>query len=322
MVLSPLLGFYLLLAMTLLISFSSSSPYMMWVSLELNMLSFLPIMSSEMGLALENTMKYFLVQSWASIVFLMGIFFSVLFWESMMYLSMLGVMLKLGAAPLHGWFISILKTCSLWVLVFLSSVQKMIPLMILSNLHISSFLMLVFSMSTFLFVMVSLPGAISLNKILALSSMGNLIWFLVSSQVQMKLFMLFMFIYILLLLGVLLLYKKTGLNQFMQINGMVFTDKIMMLFVFMSLGGLPPLLGFLGKLVILKNIMMYMNMVFLVMLIYTSLMILYNYISRMFFLLNYMPSIKYCFKAEPSLLKKTTYLMSVVGFNLFMVMPI
>jgi NADH:ubiquinone oxidoreductase subunit 2 (subunit N) len=59
-------------------------------------------MSSEMGLALENTIKYFLVQSWASIVFLMGIFFSVLFWESIIYLSILGVMLKLGAAPLHG----------------------------------------------------------------------------------------------------------------------------------------------------------------------------------------------------------------------------
>jgi NADH:ubiquinone oxidoreductase subunit 2 (subunit N) len=138
----------------------------------------------------------------------------------------------------------------------------------------------------------------------------------------MKLFILFMFIYILLLLGVLLLYKKTGLNQFMQINGIVFTDKIIILFVFMSLGGLPPLLGFLGKLVILKNIIIYINMVFLVILIYTSLIILYNYISRMFFLLNYMPSIKYCFKAESRPLKKTTYLISVVGFNLFMVMPI
>lgn len=316
------MGFYLLLAITLLISFSRRSPYIIWVSLELNILRFLPIMSSEMGLALENTIKYFLVQSWASIVFLMGIFFSVLFWESMIYLSILGVMLKLGAAPLHGWFISILKTCSLWVLVFLSRVQKIIPLMILRNLHISSFLILVFSISTFLFVIVRLPGAISLNKILALSSIGNLIWFLVRSQVQMKLFILFMFIYILLLLGVLLLYKKTGLNQFMQINGIVFTDKIIILFVFMSLGGLPPLLGFLGKLVILKNIIIYINMVFLVILIYTSLIILYNYISRIFFLLNYMPSIKYCFKAESRLLKKTTYLISVVGFNLFMVMPI
>ena len=294
---------------------------MLWVTLELNMLRFLPIMSSEGGLALENTIKYFLVQRWASIVFLIGFFFSIIFWNTIIYICLIGILLKLGASPLHGWFVSIIKTCSLWVLVLLSRVQKIIPLLIMSNFFIRLYIFIFFSIRTFFIVIISLPGSINLNKILALSSMSNLIWFLVCTQLNIKLLTIFISIYILLLVGVLLMYNKNIYRLFIQINRIVFIDKIMIIFVFISLGGLPPLLGFLGKLLVLKNILVYINIVFLFSLIYTSLIVLYHYLSRIFFLITYTPILKYSNKIVTLRWKKIIYILSVISFNLFIILP-
>lgn len=66
------------------------------------MLIFLPIMSSEPGLALENTLKYFLIQSFASILFLIGFIMATVFSSVLFFTSFIGLILKLGAAPFHG----------------------------------------------------------------------------------------------------------------------------------------------------------------------------------------------------------------------------
>ena len=59
-------------------------------------------MSTGGRLALENTIKYFLIQRWASIVFLLGYFFSAALFKNLIYMSLISILLKLGAAPLHG----------------------------------------------------------------------------------------------------------------------------------------------------------------------------------------------------------------------------
>ena len=67
---------------------------------------------------------------------------------------------------------------------------------------------------------------------------------------------------------------------------------MILIFILMSLGGLPPFLRFLSKVSILKLAIYIFNYIFLLIIIYTSLMILYCYISR-FFLLTYRPKIKF-----------------------------
>ena len=110
---------------------------------------------------------------------------------------------------------------------------------------------------------------------------------------ERKKFWLAPVIIILLLLGVLIIYRKYSYGLFTQINSIVMFDKIIIVFVFISLGGLPPLLGFLGKLIVLKNILVSVNILFILIIIYTSLIILYHYLSRTFFIITYLPSIKY-----------------------------
>jgi len=282
------------------------------------MLSFLPILSSDGELALENAIKYFLVQRWASIIFFLGYFLSVRIFKSFIYLIVLGILLKLGAAPLHGWFISILKTCSMWALIILSTLQKLIPLLIIRNFFLVKGVVYAAIFLTSLVVFYSLPGAVGLIKILALSSLRNLIWFLASLWTHLKLLSIFISIYFLLLLGVRFSYSAHTCTGFQQLNRIPPLEKILRIFVLMSLGGLPPLLGFLGKLIVLKNIIFFISFAFILLLIYTALIILYHYISRMYFSLTFVPLMKISPSTKYFAPKKYFYLTSLVGFNVFL----
>merc|ERR1712142_162582 len=60
-------------------------------------------------------------------------------------------------------------------LIFVINLAKLLPLIIIVNITIYMWLLLFFSLFTFLVIFFSVHGAIRLNKILALSSIGNLI---------------------------------------------------------------------------------------------------------------------------------------------------
>merc|ERR1712087_65703 len=114
--------------------------------------------------------------------------------------------------------------------------------------------------------------------------MGNIL--------SIKLLLLFIFIYIYLLLGIYIFYNIYYFNIFTQINRINFFDKIIIILVFISLGGIPPILGFLRKLLILKIIFIYENIILFLLIIFSSLVLLYHYISRIYFFLTLVPSIK------------------------------
>merc|ERR1711978_688785 len=92
-------------------------------------------------------------------------------------------------------------------------------------------------------------------------------------------------------------------NIFMQINRINFFDKIIIVIVFISLGGIPPILGFLRKLLILK-------------IIFSALILLYHYISRIYFFLTYVPSMKFGLNYTNNSRIKYLYLISLVIFTL------
>lgn len=261
----------------------------MWVALELNILAFLPIISNQGAWAFENTIKYFLVQSVASIIFLSsGIMVNFL----PSYFSDIGAIsmcLKLGAAPLHGWFISILKTCSLRVLFFLSTIQKILPLLVCFNLWLKPWLLVILSAITFILILLSTPGVVNINKILGLSSVMNLIWFLLSVQTSYLTFFLFFIVYTSILLCLILVLLNLIVTRFIELGGVSVRQKTLLVYLFISLGGIPPFLGFLGKICVLKENMYRINGAFLVLLVLASLRVLYLYMSRSFFFLCIVP---------------------------------
>lgn len=112
MFLSPLVIlflFFMVLGTSLAVR--ASSWFMAWVGLELNLLSFLPVVFSEGGTGRnERGVKYFFVQALASLLILVGrvLPFFVEGFGSL-YVINFSLFVKLGAAPFHFWFVSVME---------------------------------------------------------------------------------------------------------------------------------------------------------------------------------------------------------------------
>merc|ERR1739848_514473 len=87
-------------------------------------------------------------------------------------------------------------------------------------------------------------------------------------------------------LRIYIFYNIFYYNLFMQINRIIFIDKIIISLLFISLEGMPPLLGFLRKFIVLKIIFLYENIFLFLIIIFSSLILLYHYISRIYFFFN------------------------------------
>ena len=98
---------------------------MLWIGIEIRMLRFLLVLIfSDLYQEHSNTVKYFLFQSMGSIILLLRI--SLL--RELKMLRILVTMMKLGIAPFHLWFISLMRKISIMRLVWVRVVQKIIPL--------------------------------------------------------------------------------------------------------------------------------------------------------------------------------------------------
>ena len=83
---------------------------MIWIGIEIRMLRFLLVlMFSDLYQEQSNTVKYFLFQSMGSIILLLRI--SLL--RELKMLRILVTMIKLGIAPFHLWFISLMRKISI-----------------------------------------------------------------------------------------------------------------------------------------------------------------------------------------------------------------
>ena len=311
------MNFYFLIIISIIISLRVSSNLLIWISLELNILRFLPVISSKENIEMENSIKYFLIQRWASVIFLIRFFFFYIINNNFSILINLRLFIKLGIRPFHSWFISILKTSSLNTLFILSTIQKIIPLIIIFNIKVNNILIFTIILLTLIFMLRLLPSTININKVLALSSINNVIWLIIRTLLSLKIILLFIVIYMYIILGVVRIYNFYRLNVFYQINSIVFLDKFIILIVFISLGGMPPMLGFLRKIIILKMIINNsLRIILIFTIVISSLTLLYFYLSRIYFYLTNIPSLKINFKLTPFLIKKIIYIISLLFINL------
>ena len=104
---------------------TSNSFILIWFSIEIRIFSFLIILLLyQHNLRNSHVVKYFMFQSFSSVVLIVSLCKGILFND----IIFLVTIIKLGAAPFHMWFISIVKTISLRHFFWLSVPQKIIPL--------------------------------------------------------------------------------------------------------------------------------------------------------------------------------------------------
>nr|YP_010982605.1 NADH dehydrogenase subunit 2 [Pseudodiaptomus hessei]WOH21603.1 NADH dehydrogenase subunit 2 [Pseudodiaptomus hessei] len=269
--------FIFMLILTIFMAFSSTSLFFIWLSLEINMMVFLPLLISKNQLFSSDTaMKYFISQSLASILFLFS-FLTNPMMEMSSFLLMMSILFKMGLAPFHSWMISIFSTSNYMSLLFLGTIQKIIPLMIISyllNLYFYSPIIIFINLFMISFMFSNYN---SIRMILFMSSINNSL-FMIMGAISSNIWMMYMTIYIILNLATLFSLDFLNISKASQIKDLDFNSKSLLSFLFLNLAGIPPFLGFLQKLLIIKEIMN-MEMIFAAfLLILMSLMVLYAYL--------------------------------------------
>nr|YP_009446039.1 NADH dehydrogenase subunit 2 [Triuncina daii]ARA91010.1 NADH dehydrogenase subunit 2 [Triuncina daii] len=288
--------FLFILIFSTLISISSNSWFGCWIGLEINLLSFIPLISNSNNLmSVETSLKYFLIQSLASINFLFLILLKISLMKNfemnnisiMMNSSML---MKMGSAPFHFWFPNITEGLSWMNNFILMTWQKISPMILLSYYFNKNFLIIMIIMNLFIGAIGGLNQT-SLRKLLAFSSINNLGWMTFSIMISENLWLFYFIIYSFMILMMIFLFFMMNvffINQ-LFINNMNFYIKLDLLINFLSLGGLPPFLGFMPKWIII-NFLMINKFYFLTFIfVMTSLIIIYYYIQIIYssFMFNY-----------------------------------
>lgn len=248
---------------------------MQWVCLEVNILCVIPILlGGLMNSSFITRVKYFVSQRSASVVFLI----SIIIIDNISMAATIAsaaIIFKLGIPPFHRWIMRIIMRVGLVELVLILTLQKFIPLIILSQIELRVEIIFVIFFSSLGIIVLRMNSTFSINYILFLSSVGNGLWIVVS--LFRGVWLIFLILYSLMLVMVCLLITLSKMNKLRDLPLMNTTMKLAVTFNFLNLGGIPPLIGFSVKLMVLKNIAI-LGVNVSIILVLLSVMILYIYI--------------------------------------------
>nr|AWV83406.1 NADH dehydrogenase subunit 2 [Vagitanus terminalis] len=273
---SSFIIFFIFLVLGILISLNSISWLGCWLGIEINMVSYLPMMLEKTNMySSESMIKYFIIQSIGSSLFFMSIIFIDMF--MVIHIMLISLLIKIGCPPFHYWYISVMYGLS-WMLSFvLMTIQKIIPVLMVSYLECGLELYVVTS---------GIWGCMgglcysSIRKIMGYSSIYNLSWIFGGMLINNYSWMIYFLIYSLTLLLICNLMSNHNinyLNQLFLFSSSIFKS-ILMLMIFLSMSGLPPFVGFLPKFMVISGLLS-MNMSLLsLFLLMTALLTLFFYL--------------------------------------------
>nr|YP_009917897.1 NADH dehydrogenase subunit 2 [Caecobarbus geertsii]QLM01932.1 NADH dehydrogenase subunit 2 [Caecobarbus geertsii] len=252
------------------LTFASSHWLLAWMGLEINTLAIAPLMAQHHHpRAVEATTKYFLTQATAAAMILFASTTNAWMtgeWNindlsnpiaSTMF--MMALALKIGLAPMHFWMPEVLQGLDLTTGLILSTWQKLAPLALIIQTAqtINPPLLTLLGITSTLLGGWGGLNQTQLRKILAYSSITHMGWMIIIIQYAPQLTLIALGTYIImtstafLTLKLLMSTKINTLSTAWSKNPILMTTTTLTL---LSLGGLPPLTGFMPKWLILQEL--------------------------------------------------------------------
>nr|WDW20714.1 NADH dehydrogenase subunit 2 [Mus minutoides] len=253
-----------------IITIASNNLMLMWVGLEFSLLSIIPLLINKKNpRSTEAATKYFITQATASMIILLAIVLNYKQLGSWMFqqqtsnliinMTLLALSMKLGLAPFHYWLPEVTQGIPLHMGLILLTWQKIAPLSILMQIYhfLNPTIILILAITSIFMGAWGGLNQTQMRKIMAYSSIAHMGWMLAILPYNPSLTILNLMIYILLTIPMfllLMLNSSTSINSISLSWNKMPVILTMMSLMLLSLGGLPPLTGFLPKWIIITEL--------------------------------------------------------------------
>nr|AAS91426.1 NADH dehydrogenase subunit 2 [Chalinolobus nigrogriseus] len=252
-----------------LLVMTSSHWFLTWVGFEMNMLAIIPLLTKQHNpRSTEAATKYFLMQATASMLLMMAAIINLLctgHWSIQKLINpMASVMMttalamKLGLSPFHFWVPEVTQGIPLSSGLILLTWQKLAPLSILYMISPTMNFDLLMMMAL---ASIAIGGWGGLNqtqlrKIMAYSSIAHMGWMTSILTYNPTMMLLNLYLYIPMTIttfSLLMLNSTTTTTSLSYTWNKLPLATMIILITMLSLGGLPPLTGFLPKWLIIQE---------------------------------------------------------------------
>lgn len=242
-----------------ILCFFSNSWIILWILLEINTLSFCAITiktsSRNAKREKESLIKYLIVQSVASIMLVLSSLITKRTPRKYTLIRLViisSLILKRAGAPLFQWFITVSKKISWRSFTILLTWQKLAPTYLLIFQKKSTVLIPIFA--SILTGAILIVNKTQVKEILAYSSLFNLRWMIVSIMIRIKTLLVFVFIYWSILILRIKPFKTRNAKEINRTKISSIPKETLFLIIVM-LAGIPPLLGFTIKWIVIIKIL-------------------------------------------------------------------
>nr|YP_009726417.1 NADH dehydrogenase subunit 2 [Batracomorphus lateprocessus]QHW07508.1 NADH dehydrogenase subunit 2 [Batracomorphus lateprocessus] len=274
------LMFFSSLTFSISLAMSSNSMIMIWIMIEMSNMSFIPLMMNKKMKNSESIMKFFIIQSLTSMILIFSMMMNLLETENnFMLMMLLSLIMKMGGAPFQAWMISMIEGIKFETMFIMFTVMKLAPLNLISIINLN--------MNMIIIISLIIPTMMIINqtmtkKMLAYSSIINLSMMLIlTSNIKMWIYFMINYFLIMYLIVTELKNNKVKFINQMMFNSKTKLSKMNMAISMFSLGGMPPLLGFFNKILVMKIIIENKEMLLMFLFMISSTFMMFMYMKFM-----------------------------------------
>ena len=265
----------------------TNSWFGVWIRFGVNLIAFLPLIVKNINIEERKALIiYFLMQVLGSVLFLLGLtYFQSIFneliakkcrWLRLIIIFALSI--KLGLFPFYSWVLKVVRNSRLIRIFLIFTLQKFGPLCIIGALNFSREINILLIN---LFIFSRIVGAIGgfnqsqIQLLLGYSSINHTGWMGFRFGLRINLLIFYFFIYSLL---ILFFIHSLYTISIIKVRRLVYIPICFIYFILsmLRIGGIPPLLGFFVKWIVVTS-MIKENLVFWIALLITASLVILRY---------------------------------------------